>query len=63
MRTATGTQIGALHATLGRHAGRGVYLARRVYDALGVFGTILPENIGVFHSRPLKMAPKTPNAL
>jgi hypothetical protein len=32
------------------------------YSAFRVFGTARQENIGVFHSSCLKMAPKTPNA-
>jgi hypothetical protein len=33
-----------------------------LYDAFGVFGTALQENIRNFHSSALKMVPKTPNA-
>jgi hypothetical protein len=32
------------------------------YDACGVFGTTLAENIGVSHSSVLKQVPITPNA-
>jgi hypothetical protein len=32
------------------------------YEAFGVFGTALHKKIGNFHSSPLKMVPKTPNA-
>jgi hypothetical protein len=34
---------------------------KSAYNVFGFFGAALQKNIGIFHTKSLKMAPKTPN--
>ena len=65
-RVAIAVVLVAGHPARGPRLSRGpppdMRIARGLYDAFGVFGTAIQENIGVLHTSSLKMVTKNPNA-